>query len=120
LADQECAIAYSQRFIHYLSFDRAQLLVAELFRATLPGGRLFFSASGLDSELATGYSGTIQLPAKRHGLLAEKIRQKHGIFEPVTLYTKMEFCRLFEPVGFRTVEVWTSPFGNIKGVFEKP
>ena len=49
----EIAVCYSQRFIHYLTFDEAVALLGLVRQQMLPGAKLFLSVSGLLSSLVT-------------------------------------------------------------------
>jgi hypothetical protein len=112
-------ILYSQRFIHYLTFDEATSLVGLMAGKMETGGRVFLSASGIDTELALGYADRDKAIHERHSPLSEKMALKHQIHEPVCLYSELDMKRLFEPHGFKEVLVESSEFGNIKAVFER-
>jgi SAM-dependent methyltransferase len=115
----QTGVAYSQRFIHYLRFEEASRLLAVLASRLCPGARLFISASGMQSELAAGYAHATQPVEERFAPLAEPMQAKHRVREPVCLYTKEELERLVLGQGFTAIRTWTSPFGNVKGVFER-
>jgi hypothetical protein len=85
-----------------------------------PGARLFVSASGMDSELAAGYAHAGRPVRERFAALAEAMQAKHRVREPVCLYTKDELEDLVLGQGFTAIRTWLSPFGNVKGVFERP
>jgi SAM-dependent methyltransferase len=112
-------LVYSQRFIHYLRFDEASRLLAIVASKLYPSGRLFLSASGMESELGLGYVASADPVEVRFGVLAPEMQEKHTIYEPVCLYREEELQNLVLPYGFRAVRVWSSPFGNVKGIFEK-
>lgn len=112
-------VAYSQRFIHYLRFEEASRLIAVLGGRLRTHARLFLSASGLESELGEGYAHAQQPIERRFAPLSAPMQAKHEMREPVCLYTQSELQSLLLPQGFRAVRVWSSPFGNVKGVFEK-
>ena len=116
----QIGIAYSQRFIHYLRFEEASRLLAALASRLCPGARLFISASGMHSELAAGYAHGDRPVGERFTRLAESMQAKHRVREPVCLYTKDELEGLVLGQGFSAIRIWTSPFGNVKGVFEHP
>lgn len=113
-------IAYSQRFIHYLRFEEASHLLAMLASRLCSGARLFISASGMESELAGGYAHIDRPVEQRFTTLAEPMRAKHSVREPVCLYTEDELAALLVRQGFTSIRTWTTPFGNVKGVFELP
>ena len=112
-------VAYSQRFIHHLRFDEASRLLAMLAVRLCTGARLFISASGLGSELGAGYAHFASRIEQRFAPLAANMQEKHRIREPVCLYTVAELEQLVVAHGFIAIRTWASPFGNIKGVFER-
>jgi hypothetical protein len=115
----DAGVAYSQRFIHYLRFDEASRLLQSLASRLCAKARLFLSASGLGSELGGGYAHAAASIEHRFAPLAWAMQAKHGVREPVCLYTKEELGRLVVAHGFAAVRTWTTPFGNVKGVFER-
>ena len=115
----QTGVAYSQRFIHYLRFEKASRLLATLASRLCPGARLFISASGMQSELAAGYAHAGNPVEQRFAALAAAMQAKHQVREPVCLYTKDELEGLVVRQGFTVVRTWASPFGNVKGVFER-
>jgi hypothetical protein len=116
----QVGVAYSQRFIHHLRFEEASALLAMLSPRLCPKARLFISASGLGSELATGYAHAAHPVEERFAPLAAPMQAKHAIRGPVCLYTAAELERLMLAHGLRAIRVWASPFGNVKAVFERP
>ena len=116
---EAAGVAYSQRFIHYLRFDEASRLLALLAGRLCTGARLFLSASGLASELGMGYAHAGNPVEDRFAPLAGEMQAKHSIREPVCLYSVEELESLVCARGFATIRTWASPFGNVKGVFER-
>ena len=112
-------VCYSQRFIHYLKFNEADKLIDLLSKKMKKGSMLFISASGLNSELGTGYRHKNMPIEKRFAKLKKELAKKHNIVEPVCLYAEADLEKLITPHGFKTVSVKSSDFGNIKGVFKK-
>ena len=115
----DIGVAYSQRFIHHLRFDEASHLLGMLAGLLCAKARLFVSASGLGSELGAGYAGTGVAVEHRFAPLASEMQAKHGIREADCLYAIEELERLVLAHGFGTIRTWTTPFGNVKGVFER-
>ena len=111
-------IIYSQRFIHYLPYQEALKLADNLYHHMEDDAHVFISASGMSSELSIGYDPADTI-VNRFSRLETQMAQKHGILEPVCLYFKEELEELFAKVGFSTVSLWTSSFGNVKAVFKK-
>lgn len=116
--DGEFDIIYSQRFIHYLPYDDACCMMRALCGFMRKGSYFYLSASGMTTELAQGYDAGSSIKS-RFSLLEHDMGIKHGILEPVCLYYKDEMQAMMEEVGFTTEKVWTSTFGNVKGVFYK-
>jgi hypothetical protein len=112
-------VAYSQRFIHHLRFEEASRLLAMLSVPLCTWARLFISASGLSSELGAGYAHFASPIEQRFAPLATNMQEKHRIREPVCLYAVAELEQLVVAHGFSAIRTWASPFGNIKGVFER-
>ena len=115
----DIGVAYSQRFIHHLQYEEASHLLGILAGRLCAKARLFVSASGLGSELGVGYADSGNAVEHRFTPLASEMQAKHGIRGPVCLYTMEELERLVLAHGFGAIRTWTSPFGNVKGVFER-
>ncbi|MDY6941765.1 MAG: class I SAM-dependent methyltransferase [Pseudomonadota bacterium] len=113
-------ILFSQRFIHYLAYPDAVRVLNALSARLRLGARLFLSASGLHSELGEDYPAHNAGINHRMALLSEPMAQKHQIHVPVCLYTTADLAALSDQAGLFPVRIWRSPFGNIKGIFEKP
>ena len=111
---------YSQRMLHYLDPADATELAARLFSNLAAGGRIFVSASGLNSELGRGYPGHDAPWDARYHPLSDEMRQKHGIEGRVCLYTEDDMSGLFRAAGFAAERIYSSTFGNIKAIFSKP
>lgn len=109
---------YSQRFIHYLVFDDA----VDLFRTVVDRlddqGRVFVSASGLHTELGTGYPHADRPLEDRFAKLAPEMQEKHDIRERICLYTVADMEQLLRTVGVEPVQVVRSEFGNVKAIGE--
>jgi hypothetical protein len=112
-------LSYSQRFIHYLRYEEACRLLKSVFHSMMNGGRLFLSASGLNSELGCRYAARNQSLGRRFGALEPRIGKKHQIHEDVCLYTEGDLRQLTAACGFEEIGVWSSAFGNAKGIFVK-
>lgn len=112
-------IAYSQRFIHYLRYEEARNLLALIFDCSEKGSHLFISASGIRSELGTNYEGICVSIEDRYFHLDEKLSKKHNILGNVCLYDEDDLYRLAASVGYKKERVYSSAFGNVKGIFKK-
>jgi len=111
--------AFSQRFIHYLTYSEAQHLIQTVAKRCSPAASFYLSASGLNSELGQHYGGSSVEVCNRFSPLSPKMQSKHNIWEPVCLYTEADLTELMASSGFVKCRVWKSAFGNIKGVFRK-
>ncbi len=95
-----------QRTIHYLPHSEAQRAASLFFNALRPGGCLFISASGMESELGVAYSGFQQDVTKRFHRLSTEMAAKHGIKEPVCLRSFWNILVLRSSVpGFLSLEM---------------
>jgi SAM-dependent methyltransferase len=112
-------IGFSQRFIHFLRFEQARILLSRIAARMQPGARFFISGSGIASELGDGYAGKESPLHARFDHLQAEMAQKHNILEPVCLYDQDDLSLLMLQAGFERVEIWRSAFGNIKGVFRR-
>lgn len=112
----DITLCFSQRFIHYLDYAQAQRLLGHVRQRMHRQGKLFLSASGLRSELGEGYDGGASM-AQRFAPLSAAMAARHGIHEPVCLYTGDELAALCSQCGFAAERVFSSAFGNVKGVF---
>jgi SAM-dependent methyltransferase len=112
-------LVYSQRFIHYLRYGEASSLLKLLFDAMVYRGRLFLSASGLNSELGNGYVARDRPLERRFARLEAGMGEKHQIHDDICLYTEADLRQLTAVCGFEEIDIWSSTFGNVKGVFVK-
>lgn len=103
-----------QRMIHYVPYNVAIDVVGNIRRALKPGGQLYLSASGLESELGDDYAGAGQSVEARYELLSSEMVEKHGMHGLVCLYTRDEIARLLEVAGMEVLQVFSSAFGNVK------
>lgn len=113
-------IVYSQRFIHYLKYNEAKELLTMIYNNTGNDLYLFISASGINSELGNNYQGKEINIQDRYFPLDKDIATKHNILGNVCLYSENDLIELAENAGFKKEKVYSSKFGNIKGVFKKP
>ncbi len=111
-------IILCQRTLHYLSHQDAGTVVRKFLGCLEEEGRMFLSVSGLESELGEGYPGIDQPVIKRYAPLSPGMAAKHGIEGPVCLYRTEEFGALVKRAGGRVIDIFRSPFGNVKLVAE--
>lgn len=108
-----------QRAIHYMSYNDALRSVATMHSMLCKNGRLYLSASGMSSELSNGYTEGHKSVHKRFGPLSDEMRDKHGIYGNVCLYSSDDMRTLLGDAGIRIEKIWVSDFGNIKVVASK-
>jgi hypothetical protein len=112
-------LAFSQRFIHHLTFAEATRLVGLISARLVYGSCFYLSASGLNSELGEDYAGATLPVQERYSNLNGSMQAKHDIRQPVCLYTEADLTELMSSSALSLRRVWTSKFGNIKGVYQK-
>lgn len=105
-----------QRAIHYLSYKEAENILKKALDWICPNGKLFISASGINSELGNDYPGKEQPVQNRMDFLSENMQNKHDIQVKVCLYTMPEFLNLLMDTGWEPTEYFVSEFGNLKCV----
>lgn len=105
-----------QRAIHYLPWAEAVEVVRQFASLLHPGGKLFLSASGLHSELGNGYASRSAPVENRYAPLVREMADKHGIAGEVCLYDADDLAKLFTTAGLAVEKIFTSSFGNIKGI----
>lgn len=110
---------YSQRTLHYMSFEDAHRVLTRIAQRMEQGTKAFISMASMTSELANGYDGTGIDIAKRLFSLSRELAEKHSIFEPLCLYWKDEFAHLLETSGFAVERITRSEFGALKGIFKR-
>lgn len=107
-------IIFSQRFIHYLTYNEAKKLLSLLRQHIDYDGKLYLSTSGLNSELSQNYADVNTNVKNRYSELSQKMAEKHNIKVPVCLYSKIEFKNLIKDCDFMIEKIYKSDFGNIK------
>jgi len=112
-------IIICQRAIHYFTYLEAVVILAKINQIMAEDGRLYISASGINSELGNDYAGTTMFLDNRYSELSLAMRDKHGIHGRVCLYSEIDMTRLIENSGFSIEALFSSPFGNIKAVAKK-
>lgn len=123
LSDINCAhladAIVCQRAIHYFRFEHAVEIVKHMGNLLSKTGKIFLSASGISSELGNQYAGAEQPIETRFGRLHPTMAGKHGIHAEVCLYSEDDMILLAELAGLQVVDIFSSPFGNIKAVISK-
>jgi 2-polyprenyl-3-methyl-5-hydroxy-6-metoxy-1,4-benzoquinol methylase len=112
-------IIYSQRFIHYLSYDQAVALLEMLGKRMKKGAHLFLSAAGFDTEIAQDHPDRQMPVERRFSAIDSSNAKKHFVTAPLCIYRLSELEKLASESGFSTIDSWTTEFGNVQGVFSK-
>ena len=115
-SDQLADLIVCQRAIHYLPYADAVDSLTAMRRLLSSAGRLYLSASGIESELGLGYAGADAPVATRYAELSADMRTKHDIHGPVCLYSESDMQALLIDSGFAVETLFSSEFGNIKAV----
>ncbi len=76
------------------------------------GGKLFFSISGIETDLAQGYIGKKIVIEKRFFKINPDLQVRFQIFTPICLYSKEEAEKLFSKY-FHILKIEKTAFGNI-------
>jgi SAM-dependent methyltransferase len=113
-------VVICQRVIHYLKYDLAKKTLARILDVMKPGGFLYLSASGLESELSNGYSAAGMPVQDRFAELDRTMAVRHQILLHVCLYGLEELEALVRSAGFVITRSEVSAFGNIKVAARKP
>lgn len=108
-----------QRAIHYLNYQDALRSVSCMRELLCNDGNLYLSASGMPSELSTGYTEGAKNVHHRYGPLSDEMRGKHGIHGNVCLYSSDDLASLLKEADMYVERIWVSEFGNIKAVAKK-
>ena len=112
-------IVYSQRFLHYLRYNDAKMLLHKIFEVMRNDGRLFLSVSGLHSEIGQNHPHREVSIEERYAKLPTELAAHHDIHEAMCPYSEGELVTLCRSVGFSCLSASCSEFGNVKGIFIK-
>lgn len=110
------SVIICQRAIHYFPFPEAEKILFRIKEWMDSEGKLFLSASGLSTELSEGYLHTTASVQERFSMLSTTMQEKHGIREPVCLYSLEDLKNILNLTGFAVENIWLSEFGNVKAV----
>ena len=110
--EDNISIIYSSRFFHYLSYEDGKSLLKILSKKLKKDGKIFFSISGIDSDLGKDYQGQGIELEKRFFKISSKIQKRFQIEEKVCLYSQEEVKDLFSQF-FQIEEIWEPDFKNI-------
>ena len=109
-------VVYSQRTLHYLTFEEAVNVLSVLKAKARNEVWTFVSASGINSELGDDYEHKHVELSKRYAELSPEMVEKHAINGRVCLYDQDDIERLLVTAGMIPIRIYASPFGNIKAI----
>lgn len=116
--EDNISIIYSSRFFHYLKYSDGKNLLKILSKKLKKNGKIYFSISGINSDLGKNYFGKGIELEKRFFKISKKIQDRFQIKEKVCLYSQKEIKNLFSEF-FEIEEIWESNFKNIFVVARK-
>ena len=100
----------------FLPYQSALVLVRRLLEMTKIGGRLYFSAFGLHSDLGEGYPDAERLVRDRFAMLQSEMAAKYEIYRSVCLYSERDLFMLLFNAGASVLRTFTTTHGNVKAV----
>lgn len=103
---------YSARFLHYLTYEEAEILLRKISSNLKDSGKIFITISGIDSDIGVNYKCSEDEVKQRYCFISKSNQSRFKIKEKVTLYKKDEFENLIKKY-FNIEEVWESDFKNI-------
>jgi trans-aconitate methyltransferase len=118
-APENFHVLYSQRAIHYIPYNEALGLLKRLVSRMAPGGCVFISAAGFDTEYGKTYPHRDKPVEQRFAPVLPDMAAKHDICQPVVTYAEDDMKRLLEEAGLGDVKISVSAFGNIKATARK-
>lgn len=113
-------VLYSQRAIHYISYQDAHRLLMSISNLMPSGARLFLSAAGCETEYGKTYPHRDRPVQERFAMVSPEMREKHHIWSPIVTYSKNDLAQLIESSGFVVDDINVSGFGNVKAMGSKP
>lgn len=113
-SNKSWTLIIAQRFLHYLPWKDAQLLLSELSKKAAPKAKIILTVSGLNSELGDNYLHKAWPVQDRFCPLSDEMQEKHGINQAVCLYTAAEAVSLLTQSQWKAIHFGVSDFGNIK------
>ena len=116
--NQNISFVFSGRFLHYLKYSDAEKMLKILHKKTKVGAKLYFSISGIDTDLAENYFGKNVEIEKRFFKISANLQNRFSIKEKVCLYSEAEAEKLFSKY-FSVLKIEKTAFGNINIIAEK-
>jgi cyclopropane fatty-acyl-phospholipid synthase-like methyltransferase len=86
---------YSSRFFHYLTYSEGIQLLKILSKKMKEGGLIYFSISGINSDLGFEYKGKDIDLEKRFFEISSTLKKRFEIEEKVCLYSIDEIKKIF-------------------------
>lgn len=105
--------AVLQRMLHYLPYPDARRLLAQLRdRCT----QAYLSVTGVESAIGCAHPAAAQPLPDRFRSLPLVAQDTFTITAPLCVYSQTELVGALQSTGWRSIQVWTSAFGNHKVV----
>ena len=113
-------LIYANRFFSHLPFHRAQEIINTFYTKLSVGGRMYFSFSSLNSDLAKDYKDLQKSVELRYCNITNTRTNKNQIACPMCLYLPEEVTgNLVKALDLKLIEMFESKSGSIKVIFEK-
>ncbi len=116
---EKISIFVAERVLHYLRFEESRRVLARVIRRMEKGGRIFLSLSGINSPIGKDYEHRDFPVEKRFCLPSREVMEKFKIDVPICLYDIEDLRRLLDGFPVREVNLRSTAFGNVEGIFEK-
>ncbi len=116
---EKISIFVAERVLHYLRFEESRRVLARVIRRMEKGGRLFLSLSGINSPIGKDYEHRDFPFEKRFCLPSREVMEKFKINVPICLYDIEDLRRLLDGFPVREINLRSTAFGNVEGIFEK-
>lgn len=109
-------IILSQRNLCTMRYAQALVTLRAEMRHLKIGGKLFISLYGIHSELGDNYPDGGKLVTERLAPVAPGPAKRHGLTEPVCLYSERNLFSLLMEAGGAVLKTSTSALGHVRGV----
>lgn len=109
-------VVVCHRGLSPLPYAEALTLVRRLLMMTRTGGKLYFTAYGLHSELGDHYPDRDKRVQRRHSPLAPEVAAKYGIAGPICLYSERDLFVLLFEAGASILKTFTTTHGSVKAI----
>lgn len=109
-------VVVCHRGLSPLPYPEAVSLVRRLLMMTRTGGKLYFTAYGMHSELADRYPDRDKRVQRRFTPLAPEVAAKYGIAGSICLYSERDLFVLLFEAGASILKTFTTTHGSVKAI----